>query len=228
MTRSQTSTDPADAGHLYVGDRITLEELATHLSAAAVWLHQLAVAAERPAVPVELEQICDELARTAAQLTRTAETVAEVDGIVTDERPLARGFGSEPWGFAAHGADPDRKQYGKRLSTVLTPHQICSLARLDTPWRADQAEPGVAYLDGLDGLPGLERWESQRGAKRRAAEREARIRTQTRQEPCTSCGAEPGRACQTRTGRLAEIDHQPRRQAAVATVDAAELAVATS
>ncbi|MGH9058821.1 MAG: zinc finger domain-containing protein [Acidimicrobiales bacterium] len=57
---------------------------------------------------------------------------------------------------------------------------------------------------------------------------EARIRTQTRQEPCTSCGAEPGRACQTRTGRLAEIDHQPRRQAAVATVDAAELAVATS
>lgn len=217
---TQTSTDPTDTSHLRAGDRITLEELAVQMSAAAVWLRQLAIAAETPAVPVELEDICDELDRSANDLARKAERVAEVNGIIADERPLHRMFnGTEPWGFAAHGVDPDKTRYGKRLSTVLTHHQISALARPDMPWRADQAAPGISYLDGLDGLPGVERWESRRGAKRRAQEREARIFQQTRQIQCPSCGAEPGRECQTKTGRVAELSHQPRRQAAVVLVD---------
>lgn len=217
--KQQTTTDPTDTAHLHGGDRITLDELKVNLSALAVWLRQLAIAAERPATPVELDEVCGELDRMASDLTRSAERIAEVDAIITDERPLMRSFGSEPWGFAAHGLDPDKSRYGKRLSTVLTHHQIIALARTDSPWRANQAEPGIAYLEGLDGLPGLERWESQRGAKRRAKEREERILKQTIKEPCPSCGAEPDRGCQTKTGRLAELAHQPRRQAAVAVVD---------
>lgn len=216
---TQTSTEPTDTAHLHAGERITLEELAVHLSAAAVWLRQLAIAAERPSIPVELDEVCGELDRKASDLARTAEQIAEVDAIITDEKLLARKFGSEPWGFAAHGLDPDRTTYRKRLSTVLTHHQIVALARPDSPWRADQAEPGVAYLDGLDGLPGLDRFESQRGARRRAQEREQRILEQTRQLLCPSCGAEPDRDCRTKTGRVAELSHQPRRQAAVAVVD---------
>ncbi|GHH57624.1 zinc finger domain-containing protein [Lentzea cavernae] len=220
---TQTSTHPTDTAHLHDGDRITLEELSIHLSAAAVWLRQLAIAAETPSVPVELEEFCDDLDRAANELVRKAERVAEVNGIIADEKPLHRKFnGSEPWGFAAHGADPDKTRYGKKLSTVLTHHQIVALARPDMPWRSDQTEPGIAYLDGLDGLPGLDRWESKRGAKRRAQEREQRILATTRQTPCPSCGAEPNRECRTKTGRVAELSHQPRRQAAVAHVDAAE------
>ncbi|SEB43861.1 hypothetical protein SAMN04489727_1749 [Amycolatopsis tolypomycina] len=220
MTTHQHSTDPADTAHLHAGDRITLEELATHLSAAAVWLRQLGIAAERPAVPVEFNQLCEELGTVGNRLAGLAETVAEVDAIITEERPLARTFGgTEPWGFAAYGVDPTQTKYGKRLSTVLTHHQIKALTRSDAPWRADHAEPGVSYLDGLDGLPGLGTWESKRAAERRAAEREQRIREQTRNESCTTCGAQPGRDCQTRTGRLAEMPHQGRRQSAVATID---------
>jgi hypothetical protein len=217
----QNSTSPTDTAHLHDGERITLEELATHLSAASVWLRQLAIAIERPAIPVELDELCGDLDRAAGELARSAERIAEVDAIITDELPLARTFGSEPWGYAAHGLDPDKTKYGKRLSTVLTHHQIIALGRTDSPWRADQAVPGVAYLDGLDGLPGLDRFESQRGARRRAKEREQRILEQMLKQPCPSCGAEPDRGCKTKTGRMAELSHQPRRQAAIAAVDAA-------
>lgn len=131
----QNSTDPTSTGHLHAGERITLDELATHLSAARVWLRQLAVAAERPAVPVELGKLCDELDRMAKDLGDRAAELAKTDAVIRDERPLPRTlFGS------------------------------------------------------------------------------------------ATCGAEPGRECRTRTGRLAELDHQPRRQKAVATIDAGDAA----
>jgi hypothetical protein len=220
----QNSTDPTDNGHLFAGERITLDELATHLSAVRVWLRQLAVAAERPAVPVELGKLCDELDRMAEDVGDRAAELAKVDAVIQDGRPLPRTMfgGNEPWGAAAHGADPDKAKYGKRLSTVLSFHQILRLAYDEMPWRADQAEPGISYLEGLEGLPGLDRWESPRAARRRAQEREQRIQAQTRQEVCPTCHAEPGGECRTRTGRLAELDHKPRRQKAVATIDAAD------
>ncbi|MET8146463.1 hypothetical protein ABZU32_39655 [Sphaerisporangium sp. NPDC005288] len=51
---AQTSTDAERTEHLRAGARITLDQLAVHLDAAAVWLRQVAIAAETPAVPVEL------------------------------------------------------------------------------------------------------------------------------------------------------------------------------
>ncbi|RJQ66160.1 hypothetical protein D5S17_35630 [Pseudonocardiaceae bacterium YIM PH 21723] len=223
-SREQASTDPADTRHLHAGDRITMGEFAAHLDAAGVWLRQLAVAGERPDVPVELEDMLARIDRLAQDLKEMAGTAAEVDNTITDERPLAPGFRDEPWGAAAFGADPDRTRYGKTLSTVLTYRQILSLARSDTPWAAEQARPGISYLAGLEGLPDLDRWESKRGTARRAAERESRITAQVLRESCDSCGAAAGKNCSTRTGRLTEAAHQPRRKAAVATIEAQEAA----
>lgn len=214
---SQNSTEATDTEHLHAGERITLDEVVVALSAAATWLQQVAIAAERPAVPVELEEICGDLHRTADDLTRTAKTLAEVDAVITDRTPLMRTFGKEPWGAAAHGLDRD--EFGKRLSTVLTPRQILGLARTDSPWRFEQAEPGIAYLDGLDGLPDLDRWESQRGARRRAAEREERILAETTKHACPTCQAKPDAPCKTKNGWVSDKAHQPRRKAAIAVVD---------
>lgn len=221
MTRLQSSASPEDTAHLRAGDRITLEEFATELGAAAVWLRQLAVAGERPQVPVNLEAMLERLDSMARELTGFAEEVAETNAIIEEGRPLMRSFGSEPWGAAAYGADPDRSQYGKRLSTVLSDRQIRALARPDSPWAADHAEPGISYLDGLDGLPELHRWESPRAVKRRAREREERIQAETGRQPCPTCGAEPDRECRTKTKRVAQTPHEKRRAAAVAVVDAA-------
>lgn len=220
MSTVQQSADPSDTAHLHAGDRITMEEIVTQLSAAAVWLRQLAVAAERPVVPVELGKLCDELDQMASRLDSNAEALAEVDVIITEDRPLMPTFaGVEPWGAAAHGADPDKTKFGKQLSTVLSPWQIRALARDDMPWRAEQAVELTSYRAGLEGLPGLDRWESPRAVRRRAEQRERRIRQQSRQEPCTSCGTAPGSQCRTKTGRLADVDHQARRRAAIAAID---------
>ncbi|MDB4873516.1 MAG: hypothetical protein JWL97_4520, partial [Gemmatimonadales bacterium] len=72
MSGEQMSTDPADTGHLRAGDRITLSELATELDAAAVWLRQLARAAETPLIPVELGEMCDQLDQAAERLVEKA------------------------------------------------------------------------------------------------------------------------------------------------------------
>jgi hypothetical protein len=150
-------------------------------------------------------------------LTRYAEAIAGADRIITDRVALARFFGvDQPWGARAHGSD--RAVHGKRLSTVLTHWQICHLAEASTmPWRDQQ--PGIPYLDGLVGLPGLDRWESPRAARRRAAERERRIREQAAREFCRTCEVREG-PCRTKTGRLAEMFHKPRLAAAVKQVDA--------
>ncbi|MCX9193162.1 hypothetical protein C3Y87_17480 [Carbonactinospora thermoautotrophica] len=210
-------TEPTRAPGLS-GERITLDQLAVDLNGAAVWLRQLALAAERPDVPIELGELCDELDRTAKHLEEMSQVIAEVDRIITERVPLKPFFpGREPWGARAHRADPDRQTWPKRLSTVLTHWQIRSLAREDMPWRDE--EPGIPYLDGLAGLPDLENWESPRAARRRAAERLDAIQAQALRESCERCDAGPGQPCRTSTGRLAEAYHRPRIHRATAVVD---------
>lgn len=111
----QTSTDPTATEHLRAGDRITLDEIAVHLNAAAVWLRQLAVAAETPNVPVDLgRNLCDELdsmarrskstARTSASSTRSSRAVRRSPrrsrtarrGVPAPSTPILRS-GSSPW-----------------------------------------------------------------------------------------------------------------------------------
>ncbi|GAA5076538.1 hypothetical protein HNP84_007354 [Thermocatellispora tengchongensis] len=199
--------------------RITLDQLAVDLDGAAVWLRDLSIAAERPAVPVELgENVCDRLEHMSKELATLARDVARIDTIITELQPLRPYLHQrEPWGTRAHGSD--REQWGKRLSTVLSMRQIIYLAADDLPWRDE--EPGIPYLAGIEGLPDLEEWESPRAARRREAARQAAIQEQALQETCTTCSAQPGRPCVTSTGRTAELYHKPRIKAATAEVDAA-------
>ncbi|MDB4873450.1 MAG: hypothetical protein JWL97_4454, partial [Gemmatimonadales bacterium] len=165
----------------------------------------------------------DQLDQAAERLVEKAAVVAEVDAIIAEGRPLRPFFsGQQPWGARAHGSD--RAEFGKRLSTVLSHWQINHLAAdmaadMGMPWRDEQ--PGISYLDGIEGLPGLEVWESPRAARRRAAERQAAIAVQTLREPCSSCTAAPGNPCMTNGGRLAETPHRPRVTAATRVIDGA-------
>ncbi|WP_433259405.1 hypothetical protein ACQPYK_50150 (plasmid) [Streptosporangium sp. CA-135522] len=209
--KKQTSTDPARTEHLRCGKRITLDELAVHLDAARVWLRQLALAAETPAVPIELgANICDRLDAMADELGRLGQDVARADAVISQWQPLRPYLPNwEPWGARAHGSD--RQQWGKRLSTVLSLHQVLALVSEDLPWRDE--EPGIAYLDGLNGIPGLEEWESPRAA------RAAAIQAQARQEVCATCQAIAGTHCRTKNGHIAETYHKPRITLATRVVD---------
>ncbi|MFG2000398.1 hypothetical protein ACGFNU_14715 [Spirillospora sp. NPDC048911] len=149
-----------------------------HLNAAATWLRQLAIAAERPGVPVELgDNVCARPALFGDELARLSNDVAETDQIITDDRPLKPFLSMhnrEPWGSRAYGEDP--ATWGKRLSTVLSMRQILMLAREDEePWRNN--EPGISYLDGIKDLPGIDDWVSKRAADRLARARHAAIQS---------------------------------------------------
>ncbi|MDX3106057.1 zinc finger domain-containing protein [Nonomuraea angiospora] len=210
---------PADASPAADG-RFRLDEIAVELDAIAVRLRELSVAAERPSVPVELRKLCDQLDSYATGVDGLAQSLAETDAIISENRPLRPTFSpGRPWGLRALETPPDSS--GKRSPTVLSNWQICSLAR---PLRwGEPEEPGIPYLTGIAGLPGLERWESTRAADRRAAERVVAIRQEAARQPCTSCSAEPGKPCTTRTGRVAEMFHRPRLTAATAVVDRASV-----
>ncbi|MEV4250955.1 hypothetical protein AB0J63_47165 [Streptosporangium canum] len=214
---TQTSTDPARTEHLRAGERITLDELAVHLDAARVWLRQLALAAETPAVPIELgANICDRLDAMAEELGRFSHNLARADTVISQWQPLRPYLPNrEPWGARAHGSD--RQQWGKRLSTVLSLHQLLALVSDDLPWRDE--DPGIAYPDGLNGIPGLEEWESPRAARRRAAARQETIQAQAKQEVCSTCQAIAGTYCRTKNGHIAEAVHKPRLAAATQVVD---------
>jgi hypothetical protein len=184
--------DP-DTRYLYNSDRISLDELAVHLNAAACWLRHLSIAAERPDVPIELgDNLCARLQTLGEELARFSEDVAQTDQIITDGRPLKPFLsmhGREPWGSRAQAEDPT--EWGKRLSTVLSMRQILMLGREDEePWR--NSEPGIAYWDGIKDLPGLEEWVSKRAAERLARDRAAAIDAQAKQEPCSTCQAIAG------------------------------------
>ncbi|MFD9948823.1 hypothetical protein ACFWYW_46770 [Nonomuraea sp. NPDC059023] len=222
MTPTEPGVIPADPDtrYLHHGDRITLDELAVHLSAAARWLDHLAIAAEKPAVPIELgDNVCDRLTALSRELGQLGADIGKVDEIITEQRPLAPYLsmhGREPWGSRAHGEEPAK--YGKRLSTILSLRQIERLARHDEePWA--NHEPGIPYLEGIKDLPGLEEWESKRAADRLARARHAAIDAQAKEELCTTCQAKPGSWCRTKNGFVADTFHKPRTRAATAVVD---------
>ncbi|MFI6883954.1 hypothetical protein [Streptosporangium canum] len=106
----QVSTDPARTEHLRAGERLTLDELAVHLDAAQVWLRQLALAAETPAVPIELgANVCDRLDAMAEELGRLGQDIAQADAVISAWQPLRPYLPNrEPWGARAHGSDRDK------------------------------------------------------------------------------------------------------------------------
>jgi hypothetical protein len=210
----QSRTDPSDTGHLAGAQRITLDEVAVHLSAAAVWLRQVARAAETPQPPVELADLIASLSSTADQLDRHSAQMTGLHTVITDEVLLSTEFlGGKPWGAAVANAAPDR--YGPP-PTILTPAQIDHL-RQQARWNPDA--PTTNYLAGISGVPGLDRFESKTAHARRAIERERAITAAALTVPCPTCQAEPGNGCRTKTGRLAETRHAARTKHATELID---------
>lgn len=213
---------------LFAGDRITVDELAVHLDAAAVWLRRLALAAETPAYPIELKEVIEQLTGTADQLADRARTLAEVDDIVTSGRPLRRFFGlDEPWGAAAladtSGEAGRRHNRQRGPSVVLTHWQIKHLARpLDPGWGDERDVPTIPYLEGIAAVPGIESWESAHAARRRAVERERAINAEALATACERCGVDGGQQCRTANGRTADMFHRVRVRAATVVVDGGE------
>jgi hypothetical protein len=200
------STDPAVTAHLRAGERITMDEIAVQLSAVAVWLRQLARAAETPAVPVELADWIESWERTAKDLDRYVEQVDTVAESVEGAAPLATAFlGGKPWGVQAAGQPRD--DYGP-APVVLTVNQVWHL-RQQAQMYPDQ--PTVSYREHIGQFEGFE---SKHTAGRRAAERAAALREATLATACPRCEAAPGKSCRTNTGRLSEQFHKPRMAAA--------------
>lgn len=209
--RPQTSTDPADTAHLFAGERITLDELAVHLSAVGVWLRQLARAAETPMVPVELAELIESWVREADSMDRHASRLGELAEVVEGEVPLAVAFyGGKPWGAAAAGQPRD--EYGA-APVVPTVNQVWHL-RVQA--ERNPEEPTCTYRAGIGEVAGFE---SKYAAGRRAAERAEALHATTLATACPRCSAAPGAHCLTRTGRLADVFHKPRTVAAEAAID---------
>ena len=230
----QASTDPAATEHLRAGDRITLDELAVHLNAASVWLRQLAMAGETPDVPVDLgANLCNEVDHMAQRLEEAGQKVAELNTVIAGRSPLAPTLpDGAPWGSRA--LDPSNAVTSRAPVVIPTMYQVLGLARWHQETRAlvmppprperqrtasPAAPDGIAYLDGIADVPGLDGWESPRAAERRARERAAAIQVRARQEPCATCDAAPGDYCRTKTNRVAETFHRPRITAATKAVD---------
>lgn len=198
----QDSTDPAATAHLRNGERITMDEMAVQLSAIAVWLRQLARAAETPAVPVELHEWIESWEGTARSLARYAENVGTVADAVEGEAPLATAFlGGKPWG--AEAAGQLRDEFGP-APVVLTVNQVWHL-RNQAQMHPDG--PTVTYREQIGPVEGFE---SKHAASRRAAERAVALREVTLATVCPRCEAGPGSPCRTNTGRLSEVFHKPR------------------
>lgn len=208
-----TAEDSTD--HLMDGPRITVDELAVHVSSVAVLLTQLARAAETPATPVELEDDINALRQEASRLRERAERLSNVARIIDGDMPLAATFArGERWGAAA--LDTDREDYGGP-AIIPTANQLLHLAG-----SAGYASEKLTYPEGMKGVPAsvLKSWESKTTQERRARERAAAIAKEERRIECESCGAGGGEACRTKTGRLAEQAHTSRRREAQANVDA--------
>ncbi|MFC8676706.1 hypothetical protein ACFUEN_28975 [Streptomyces griseorubiginosus] len=211
----ETAAD-TDTGHLMAGPRITVDELAVHCSAAAVWLDQLARAAETPDTPVELADDIDSLRREATTLRDRAKRLHQVARIIDGDVPLATAFahGRDQWGNAA--LDTDREDFGGP-AIIPTANQLLHLAQ-----SARYATSTCTYPEGMDGVPGslLKSWESKKAQERRAGERLAAIAKEVLRIECERCGAGSGDHCRTSTNRVAEQAHTARQREAEANVDA--------
>ncbi|MEZ7005038.1 hypothetical protein [Streptomyces sp. AD55] len=212
----QYETDAeTDTSHLREGDRITLDELAAHLSAVELRMRQLARAAEEPDTPVELEPTITSLRNLAGQTRELAERTADLTRIVEGDVPLSVGLGMQrdPWGAAA--LDVDREDYG---GPAIIPTQW-QLLRLATD--AGRGET-TTYPEAMAGVPRsiLLSWESKAAADRRVRERAAAVQKEVLRIECTKCKAERGARCQTSSGWDAEQPHVGRLREARARVDA--------
>ena len=202
----QDSTDPAATAHLRAGEWITMDEMAVQLSAVAVWLRQLARAAETPAVPVELADWIGSWQRTAKDLEHYAEQVGTIAEAVEGNAPLATAFqGGKSWGIEAAGQPRD--EFGP-APVVLTVNQVWHL-RNQAQLYPDQ--PTVTYREHIGPVEGFE---SKHAGERRAAERAKALHAATLATVCPRCQAGPGSSCRTNTGRLSEVFHKPRTAAA--------------
>lgn len=201
--------------HLMAGPRITVDELSVHCSAAAVWIDQLARAAETPDTPVELADDIEALRREAHSLRERAERLHKVARIIEGDVPLAAGFTSgDKWGASA--LDTAREDFGGP-AIIPTANQLLHLAGT-----AAWASATLTYPEGMDGVPGslLKSWESKTAQQRRARERDAAIAQEVLRIECERCEAGSGEYCRTKTGRAAEQAHTPRQREAEANVDA--------
>jgi hypothetical protein len=172
-TTYETDTE-TDTAHLMEAERITLDELAGHLSAIELRLRQLARAAETPATPVELADIISSLRSSASTVRDLGEKANFYARIVEGDVPLATTFpGGDPWGAAALGSD--REDYGGP-AVIPTANQLWRLAA-DGRLRAEAGEETTTYPEGMAGLPTsiLRSWESKEAAVRRRRERDAAV-----------------------------------------------------
>ncbi|MER7707167.1 hypothetical protein ABTX81_30240 [Kitasatospora sp. NPDC097605] len=222
-TTPQTSTDPADTAHLRTGRRITVEEIALHLSGVSVLLRQLAYAAETVAEPVELEASIEEWRRTAERITGDAARFQRLTAITAGDVPLAVTFPNDGAAWGAAAADSDRRTYGG--PTIVPTHQQLELlaGRAEAP-----ANPFIARRHGdvetttfPEAMAGVRFVESRAASARRAQERARAIDAEVLAIECTSpkCGAAEGGPCRTSTGRAAEVPHKVRLAEATRRVD---------
>ncbi|GAA4887079.1 hypothetical protein ACFPM3_20545 [Streptomyces coeruleoprunus] len=131
MKNTHETAAETDTSAVMAGRNITLDELATELSAIEVRLRQLARAAEVPATPVELADVIDSLRSTASTVRETGDRMGLLARIVDGDVPLSTRFrdSEDPWGVAARGTD--RPGFGGP-AIVPTVWQLLRLAHCDS------------------------------------------------------------------------------------------------
>ncbi|MFI8944100.1 hypothetical protein [Streptomyces syringium] len=213
MKNTHESAAETDTSAVKAGRYITLDELATELSAIELRLRQLARAAEVPASPVELADVIDTLRSTASTVRETGDRMGLLARIVDGDVPLATRFrdSGDPWGVAARGTD--RPGYGGP-AIVPTVWQLLKLAQ-------DAKRPGggesTTYPEAMNSI-GIG-WESKAASARRRRERDAAVAIEVLTLVCETCGATDGEQCKTKTGWAADKAHTNRQRQAEATVD---------
>ncbi|WP_435059556.1 zinc finger domain-containing protein [Streptomyces sp. bgisy060] len=213
MKNTHESAAETDTSAVMAGRHITLDELATELSAIELRLRQLARAAEVPASPVELADVIDSLRSTASTVRETGDRMGLLARIVDGDVPLATRFrdSDDPWGVAARGTD--RPGFGGP-AIVPTVWQLLKLAQ-------DAKRPGgsetTTYPEAMDGI-GIG-WESKAASARRRRERDAAVAVEVLRLPCEKCEAGEGEQCKTKTGWPADRAHVGRQRQAEANVD---------